>query len=407
MAQAGSGLPVNLMADYLTLVDDAAFAPGTSRVMMAGAEFDDVTPDAVNEGDAGALRMSANRNLYVNIRDNAGNERGLNVDAAGAIAVTDGTGSLTVDNAGTFAVQATQAGTWNITNLSGTVSLPTGASTLAEQQTQTTALQLIDDAVHAPNGAINKAMAIGGQLDDTGTTAATENNVSALRITAQRALHINLRDSAGAEITTLPVSLASVPSHNVTNAGTFAVQNTAATPAGTNNIGDVDVLTLPGIAGDVAHDGADSGNPVKMGAVARQTNPTAVADGDRVNVFADDLGRQVMAPFAPRDRIVKGARISLTSTTETTLIAAGAAGVFRDLVWVELTNESATQVRADIRDATGGTVQFSITLAASAGGVTMALPVVWPQATAANNWTVQLSGAVTTVYASALAVENN
>jgi hypothetical protein len=47
---------------------------------------------------------------------------------------------------------------------------------------------------------------------------------------------------------TQPVSLASVPSHAVTNAGTFAVQNTAATPAGTNNIGDVDVLTINGVA---------------------------------------------------------------------------------------------------------------------------------------------------------------
>lgn len=47
---------------------------------------------------------------------------------------------------------------------------------------------------------------------------------------------------------TVPVSLASVPSHAVTNAGTFAVQNTASTPAGTNNIGDVDVLTVNGVA---------------------------------------------------------------------------------------------------------------------------------------------------------------
>lgn len=47
---------------------------------------------------------------------------------------------------------------------------------------------------------------------------------------------------------TQPVSLASVPSHAVTNAGTFAVQNTAATPAGTNNIGDVDIASIA--AGD-------------------------------------------------------------------------------------------------------------------------------------------------------------
>jgi hypothetical protein len=39
--------------------------------------------------------------------------------------------------------------------------------------------------------------------------------------------------------TAVPVSIASVPSHAVTNAGTFAVQNNAATPAGTNLIGIV------------------------------------------------------------------------------------------------------------------------------------------------------------------------
>ncbi|HEY4309481.1 MAG TPA: hypothetical protein VGN12_08520 [Pirellulales bacterium] len=37
--------------------------------------------------------------------------------------------SHAVTNAGTFAVQAAQTGTWNITNVSGTISLPTGAST--------------------------------------------------------------------------------------------------------------------------------------------------------------------------------------------------------------------------------------------------------------------------------------
>jgi hypothetical protein len=55
---------------------------------MVGAEFDDTAPDSVDEGDGGAVRMSANRNLYVRIRDNAGNERGLNIDANGAAAVS-------------------------------------------------------------------------------------------------------------------------------------------------------------------------------------------------------------------------------------------------------------------------------------------------------------------------------
>jgi hypothetical protein len=43
---------------------------------------------------------------------------------------------------------AAQSGAWNINNLSGTVSLPTGASTLAEQQAQTTSLGTINTSVN-------------------------------------------------------------------------------------------------------------------------------------------------------------------------------------------------------------------------------------------------------------------
>lgn len=73
---------VELIDDAIK-ADDAAFTPGTTKVMMAGYEFDDTTPDSVDEGDAGAARMSANRNVYTQIRDAAGNERGMNVDASG------------------------------------------------------------------------------------------------------------------------------------------------------------------------------------------------------------------------------------------------------------------------------------------------------------------------------------
>ena len=71
-----------------TLTDDATFTPGSGVVSMLGATFDDTSPDSVNEGDGGALRMSGRRELYIQLRDAAGNERGLNVDASGRIAVT-------------------------------------------------------------------------------------------------------------------------------------------------------------------------------------------------------------------------------------------------------------------------------------------------------------------------------
>lgn len=45
------------------------------------AQFDDVSPTSITENQFGNVRMSANRNLYDTIRDAAGNERGVNVDA--------------------------------------------------------------------------------------------------------------------------------------------------------------------------------------------------------------------------------------------------------------------------------------------------------------------------------------
>ncbi|MCP4640281.1 MAG: hypothetical protein GY851_07615, partial [bacterium] len=68
--------------DNAVVVDDAAFTPATTSVVMAGATFDDASPDSIDEGDGGALRCSANRNLYGTVRDAAGNERGANVTAS-------------------------------------------------------------------------------------------------------------------------------------------------------------------------------------------------------------------------------------------------------------------------------------------------------------------------------------
>jgi len=71
------------------IADDSAFTPATSKVFPAGAAFDDTTPDSVDEGDVGVVRMSGNRNQYITIRDSAGNERGAKVDASNQLAVAD------------------------------------------------------------------------------------------------------------------------------------------------------------------------------------------------------------------------------------------------------------------------------------------------------------------------------
>lgn len=85
-----------------------------------------------------------------------------------SVTVTQATGTnlhTTVDNfpatqpvSGTVA--ATQSGTWNITNVSGTVSLPTGASTAANQATEIASLSSIDGKLADNFGAASGALRV-------------------------------------------------------------------------------------------------------------------------------------------------------------------------------------------------------------------------------------------------------
>ena len=242
---------------------------------------------------------------------------------------------------------------------------------------------------------------------------------------------------------TQPVSVATVPSHDVTNAGTFAVQNTAATPAGTNNIGDVDVLTVNGVApafgtgargatvqrvtiatddsvpvtnagtfatqetggvltalqimddwdngasdgasvsGDVAHGTADAGEPVKIGGKALSADPTAEATGDRVNALFDLIGRQVMFPYSLKENLVSGAiTTAMTGTTSTSLIGAPGSGLYNYITQITVSNAHGT-VGTDIaiQDGSGGTTIYTIPAAAVYGGAVVTFPAPLKQPT--------------------------
>lgn len=134
-------------------------------------------------------------------------------------------GSHAVTNAGTFAVQAAQSGTWTVdlgatdnavldaiaASLAGTLTVGTHAVTQSGTWTVTGA---------------------GGSfpVTDSGGSLTVDSPVGT-------PVFVRLSDGSAA-ITTLAVSLASVPSHAVTNAGTFVVQVDAIS-AGSNLIGDV------------------------------------------------------------------------------------------------------------------------------------------------------------------------
>jgi hypothetical protein len=163
------------------IVDDAAFTPATSEVLPIGFTFDNTSPDSVDEGDIGAARMSANRNIYVNIRDNAGNERGLNIDASGqlaanvammnGVAVTMGNGA-----SGTGVQRVTMAN--DSTGVLATVSTVTTVTNITNQG------HGADDAAFTP--ATTRVMVAGFFADETATDSVDEGDMGAGRMTLDR-----------------------------------------------------------------------------------------------------------------------------------------------------------------------------------------------------------------------------
>lgn len=97
------------------------------------------------------------------------------------------------------------------------------------------------------------------------------------------------------------------------------------------------MIDIQGDAPVGALDG-NTNNPIKTGGIARQTNPTAVQDGQRVGAGFDDLGRQLTRPYQVRD-LITTAYASLTTGTKTSLIA-GVAGAYFDLVQISCYNNS-------------------------------------------------------------------
>ncbi|WWT39904.1 glycoprotein repeat domain-containing protein [Microcystis phage Mwe-JY08] len=160
--------------------------------------------------------------------------------------------------------------------------------------------------------------------------------------------------------------------------------------------------TLPAIVGQTAHDGAVTGSPVRVGGRAVTALFTAVATGDATDLIADTRGRLITKEGAPRE-LTDIQATTISTTTETTIVTAGAAGIFNDVQSFILSNTSATGVRVDIRDATAGTIRISVWLPPNSTE-TISLPVPARQAIAANNWTAQLSAAVTDVRITAISV---
>jgi hypothetical protein len=126
-------------------------------------------------------------------------------------------------------------------------------------------------------------------------------------------------------------------------------------------------------------------------------------------------GQALMAASSPvtwasdQNRPNKGVQQTAitTAAVETTIITAGAAGVFRDLYGLILANTGATATSVTIKDATTGTTRMILQVpAGDTRGFMLPCESAIPQAVAANNWTATLGSSTTSLQVTALWVKN-
>ena len=397
----------------------------------------------VPTGPTGAATVSTLDNLIgttvapcANIQTIQGNAGGTAVPISGTLAATQ-SGAWTVSVSGTVTVSGTvsalQSGTWNITNVSGVVSLPTGAATSAKQPALGTGGTPSPDVITVQGISTGTALKVDGSgvtqpvsgtVGISGTVAATQSGAWSVGVTGTVA-----SAQSGNWTTRIVGNTGSILDFNGQNQGsTSAILtggqfNTIPTTITTGNVSplqldssanllvNVKTGTITAnqgtppwtVSGDTASGVADANNPIKIGGVARTSNPTAVSNGNRVNASFDKLGK-LIAVGAIRD--LKGrTKTSITTNTATSVIAAGGVGVFNDVYAIVVTNKSATAVTVDFND--GAAVVM--TLAAPAGdtrGFTVAVDSAMVQSGANAAWTATVSAAVTSIEISMLYVSN-
>jgi len=242
-----------------SLVDNAAFTDGTTRVQPVGFIFDEVAGTALTENDAAAARIDTKRAQIYVLEDETTRGRRLTITAANAAKV-DGSavtqpisaaslplptgaataalqtqpgvdiGDVTINNTGGGGAVPIQDGGNSITIDATALPLPTGAATEASLAAQS----LVDNAAFTDG--TSRVVPSGHIFDEVAGTALTENDVAASRIDSKRAQIYVLEDETtrGRRLTITAANAAKVDGSAVTqpiSAASLPLPTGAATEA--------------------------------------------------------------------------------------------------------------------------------------------------------------------------------
>ena len=317
-------------------VDVLSIIPGTGATNLGKA-----IDTATGATDTGVLALATRDDALSALTPIEGDNVQLRTDANGALwVIPSGTitvASHAVTNAGTFVVQ--------------------------ENGAALTALQLIDNAVSGAGFNITQfagaAVPVGAGLEATAVRVTLPTDgTGVVRLGAGTAGIGKLTANSGVDIGDVDVTSA------VISSGTLTTCSTVTT-----------LSTLTG--GGVAHDGADSGNPVKIGvkATASVLGATPVAAADRTDLFAGTDGVLIQRPHTSLEDIISE-RTTNTDGASTAMTGAFAATASQRIYLTSLIlcNSSASNCTVDIRDGAAGSVLLTVPVPAG-GGVVFNPPV--------------------------------
>lgn len=420
----GNSLNVNVTngaAGGTSMADKAAFTVGTTNGTPAFGLVRTDVPDLVVDATGASLASTLRRGLHVNLRTQAGVELlGQQTMAASIpVAIASNQGNLPTNVAqingvtplmgsgvmGTGSLRVTIASDNDaVTVKQGTAANLKVEATIAAAQTLATVTNLVqlNGAAIAMNTGVRAAgvQRVTICTDDvvpasqSGTwnigTVTTVSAVSALTCAAANAkVDIGLINA----VTPLMGS-------GVMGTGSLRVTIASDNDALTVKQDTASNLKVEAV-GNVAHDSAVSGNPVRTGGRARTTAlVTAVAADDVTDIMTDEYGRILKQGAFAAGMMAYQTPTAIANTTETTIVTADANNCL-DIVWMCITNNSDVQSIASLRDATAGTVRMKF-LVPARGGITFAPSVPLPQTTKNNNWTLQQGTTATSTDVSVL-----
>jgi len=164
----------------------------------------------------------------------------------------------------------------------------------------------------------------------------------------------------------------------------------------------VNVGNTVSVQGISANDAVVPTYPFTIAGEARTTNAVVSASGDTARIITDLTRRPIIALGHVPELNLRNRQV-LTGASETTLI--GAVGSVRHEIWdVVVANLSAANVvQVDFRDATGGTIMFTVSIPVSQTVVCTLSG--WPASAVNANWTVQATGTSPNVAVSARSVQ--